>query len=83
MTIDAQPNTGMEVRNSSGAVVHSREGDKARSARQMEIIREIQRNGIKCGLAGQGATAKNSRIECPAVKAQVDGKRLTPDYIRK
>ena len=82
-TIDAQPSTGMEVLSSSGAVVHSRDGDKARNARQMEIIIEIQRNGITCGLAGQAATAKNSRIECPAVKAQDDAKRLTPDYIRK
>ena len=39
-TIDAQPNTGMEVRRSSGAVVHSRDGDEARNARQMEIFRE-------------------------------------------
>ena len=82
-TIDAQPNTGMEVRSSSGAVVHSREGDKARNARQMEIIRDIQHNALACAVAGDVVTVKNNRIECRASKAQEDAKRLTPDYIKK
>lgn len=34
--IDAEPSKGMEVRSRTGAVVHSRSGDKARGERQIE-----------------------------------------------
>ena len=81
--IDAEPNKGMEVRTSSGAVVRSPDGDKGRTARAMELGRENMHNGIVCGLATETAAVANGRFDCPTARAQQEAKRLTPDYIRK
>lgn len=81
--VDATPNTGVEVRNANGAVVHSPVGDKARYSRAMEQARENMLNGITCGLAGEPAQVRGQRIDCPTAKTQANAKRLTPDYIKK
>lgn len=80
--VDATPDTGMDVRTSGGAVVHSRAGDKARGARSLEVINENSRNAVHCGLSGEAIANRGGHLECPASKAKARAQRATPDYIR-
>ena len=81
--VDTTATSGAELRGPTGKVVHSRQGDQARIERSKERIHEITHNGLGCAVAGQQAVRVGETIDCPAMKAERDAKRQTPDYIKR